>query len=65
MRASFTHLREVDVVVREVWLRFYAKEDGKEETRSTRASSSVREWSHSRVNFARISINLFRRVFKD
>ena len=65
MRASFTHLREVDVVVCEVWLHFYAKEDGKEETRTTRASVRVREWSHSRVNFARISINLFRGVFKD
>jgi hypothetical protein len=53
------------VVVCEVWLHFYAKEDGKEETRSTRASVRVREWSHSRVNFARISINLFRGVFKD
>ena len=51
MRAGFTHLREVDVVVREVWLRFYAKEDGEEETRSTRARVRVREWSHSLVNF--------------
>lgn len=65
MRASFTHLREVDVAVCEVLLHFYAKEDGKEETRSNRASVRVREWSDSLVNFARISINLFRRVFKD
>ena len=65
MRAGCTHLREVDVVVCEVWLHFYAREYGKEETRSNRASVRVREWSHSLVNFARISINLFRGVFKD
>jgi hypothetical protein len=56
---SRARLTASDAVEREIWLWFCAVNSWKRKSRSTRAMVNLREWLNSRVNFARISINLF------
>lgn len=56
---SRARLTASDAVEREIWLWFCSVNAWKRKTRSTRATVNLREWLHSGVNFARISINLF------